>query len=220
MRDVFELHQRDHAKVSVLDAGFVLGDGVWEGMRLHKGVVLFAKQHLRRLWEGAAALDMRLGLSREALLRMVYAVCDANGMRDGVHIRLMVTRGLKPTPYQDPRTTIGLPTIVVLAEYKAPPPLRSGLRLATVHVRRGAPDVQARGLCMRMRCCPPVLTWHFLRAGCQPEQPQQAELRHRLHRRRKGGRRRGPHARPSRLRGHLQQHQLLHHPRRRGACNA
>jgi branched-chain amino acid aminotransferase len=76
-------------------------------------------------------------------MRMVYAVVDANGMRDGVHIRLMVTRGLKPTPFQDPRTTIGLPTIVVLAEYKAPPPApRAGLRLATVHVRRGAPDVQ------------------------------------------------------------------------------
>jgi branched-subunit amino acid aminotransferase/4-amino-4-deoxychorismate lyase len=146
VRNVFELHRREHAKVSVLDAGYILGDGVWEGMRLHNGVVVFAAAHLRRLWEGAAALDMALGVSREALMRMVYAVVDANGMRDGVHIRLMVTRGLKPTPFQDPRTTIGLPTIVVLAEYKAPPPApRAGLRLATVHVRRGAPDVQARG---------------------------------------------------------------------------
>ena len=142
VRNAFELHARPHARVSVLDAGFVLGDGVSEGLRLRAGVVQFAKQHLRRLREGAAALDMELGATSQQLLRMVYAVVDANGMRDDVHIRLMVTRGLKPTPYQDPRTTIGLPTIVVLAEWKAPQPPRAGLRLATVHVRRGAPDVQ------------------------------------------------------------------------------
>jgi len=142
----FELHSRPHAKVSVLDGGFILGDGVWEGIRLHKGVLLFADKHLQRLWEGCAAIDLQLGVSRETLLRMIYAVVDANGMSDAVHVRLMCTRGLKPTPFQDPRTTIGLPTIVVLAEYKSPPPPRGGLRLATVHVRRGAPDVQDPGL--------------------------------------------------------------------------
>jgi len=145
VRNAFELHARPHARVSVLDAGYVLGDGVWEGLRLRGGVVQFAAQHLRRLWEGAAAVDMPLGVTKQQLMRMVYAVVDANGMRDDVHIRLMVTRGLKPTPYQDPRTTIGLPTIVVLAEHKAPVPRAAGLRLATVHVRRGAPDVQDAG---------------------------------------------------------------------------
>jgi len=139
---LFELHRREHARVSVLDSGFLLGDGVWEGMRLHKGVLLFAAQHLRRLYEGAAAIDLDLGVSRDSLLRFIYAVVDANKMQNGVHIRLMVTRGLKPTPFQDPRTTIGSSTIVVLAEFKAPQPPLSGLRLATVHVRRGAPDVQ------------------------------------------------------------------------------
>lgn len=142
----FELHQRPHAKVSVLDAGFVLGDGVWEGLRLHRGVILFAQRHLDRLWEGCAALDLQLGVSRSQLLRMVYAVCDANGMRDGVHVRLMCSRGLKPTPFQDPRVIIGGATLVVLAEHKAPQPPRAGLRLSTVHVRRGAPDVQDPGL--------------------------------------------------------------------------
>ncbi len=142
VRGVFELHRRPHARVSVLDSGFVLGDGVWEGMRLHKSVLLFAAAHMRRLWEGAAAIDMDLGVSREQMLRMVYAVVDANDMRDDVHIRLMVTRGLKPTPFQDPRSTIGAPTIVILAEHKAPSPPRAGLRLSTVHVRRGSPDVQ------------------------------------------------------------------------------
>ena len=139
----FELHERAHARVSVLDSGFLLGDGVWEGMRLHKGVLLFADLHLRRLWDGAAAIDMHLGVTRQQLLRYIYAVVSANKQRDGVHIRLMVTRGLKPTPFQDPRCTIGLPTIVVLAEHKVPPTTPGpGLRLATVAVRRGAPDVQ------------------------------------------------------------------------------
>ena len=142
----FELHERQHARVSVLDSGFLLGDGVWEGMRLHKGVLLFADLHLRRLWDGAAAIDMQLGVSREQLLRYIYATISANSMRDGIHIRLMVTRGLKPTPFQDPRCTIGMPTIVVLAEHKVPPRTTTqaapGLRLATVAIRRGAPDVQ------------------------------------------------------------------------------
>lgn len=139
----FELHQRAHAKVSVLDSGFLLGDGVWEGLRLQRGVVVFVKAHFQRLWEGAAALAMPLDFSRDDLLRMIYAVVDANGMTDGVHIRLCVTRGLKPTPYQDPRTTIGQPTVVVLAEWKAPlPGPPRPLRLATVAVRRGPPDVQ------------------------------------------------------------------------------
>lgn len=139
----FELHERRNAKVSVLDSGFLLGDGVWEGMRLHKGVLLFADAHLRRLWEGAAAIDMPLGVTREQLLRWIHATVSANNMRDGVHIRLMVTRGLKPTPFQDPRCTIGMPTIVILAEHKeAQQPSGPGLRLATVHVRRGSPDVQ------------------------------------------------------------------------------
>ena len=142
----FQLHSRPHAKVSVLDAGFILGDGVWEGMRLHRGVLLFAQRHMDRLWEGCAALCLDLGINRAALLRMIYATVDANGMTDGVHVRLMCTRGLKPTPFQDPRVILGGATIVVLAEHKRPQPPSAGLRLATVHVRRGAVDVQDPGL--------------------------------------------------------------------------
>jgi branched-chain amino acid aminotransferase len=95
--------------VSVLDSGFMLGDGLWEGMRLHKGVLAFAKPHLARLYEGAKALDMDLGASPKQLLAMIYATIDANGMgaASGVHIRLMVSRGLKPTPYQNPKITLG-----------------------------------------------------------------------------------------------------------------
>ncbi|GFR44350.1 hypothetical protein Agub_g5567, partial [Astrephomene gubernaculifera] len=143
----FQLVWRPHARVSVLDSGFMLGDGVWEGIRLHKGVLYLLEEHLERLWEGAAALDMRLGCSRGQMAQLLYDTIDANGMTSGVHIRLMVTRGLKPTPYQNPNITLGQPTIVILPEYKepAPGPREKGIRLFTVHVRRGTPDVQDPG---------------------------------------------------------------------------
>ncbi|KAL6781867.1 hypothetical protein ACKKBF_B09750 [Auxenochlorella protothecoides x Auxenochlorella symbiontica] len=143
----FDLVWRPAATVSVLESGFLLGDGVWEGLRLLNGVVLFADRHLARLFEGAAGIGMSIGMTPEQLLRLVYATVDANAMQTGVHIRLMVTRGLKPTPYQNPKTTIGLPTIVIIPEYKeaAPGPQEDGISLFTCHVRRGPPDVQDPG---------------------------------------------------------------------------
>ena len=145
-----ELFPRADAKISVLDSGFILGDGVWEGLRVHKGKIAFLETHLDRLEEGAKALDYDLGLTREEITRALYDTLDANGMRegDGVHIRLMTTRGLKATPYQDPRVTISPATIVVLPEWKQPDPsvAEKGLRLFTVHVRRGYPDVQDQKL--------------------------------------------------------------------------
>ncbi len=139
-----ELIPRAEAKVSVFDSGFILGDGVWEGLRLHNGRFAFLNEHLDRLFEGARALDMNIGLSREQLSEALYRTVEANDMRDGVHARLMVTRGLKATPYQDPRVTVGDATVVIIAEHKTPvsPKEPAGIRLFTVHVRRGPPDVQ------------------------------------------------------------------------------
>ena len=139
-----ELVPRAKATVSVFDSGFVLGDGVWEGLRLHRGCILFLDAHLDRLYAGAKALDFDIGLDRAALAKALYRTVEANAMHDDVHIRLMVTRGLKATPYQDPRVTVGAATIVIVAEHKQPRPeiAESGVRLATVHVRRGPPDVQ------------------------------------------------------------------------------
>lgn len=139
-----ELVAREDAKVSVFDAGYVLGDGVWEGLRVHGGGLPFLDQHLDRLYEGARALDLDIGLTREQLSARIVETLRANGMRDDVHIRLMVTRGLKATPHQDPRFVIGPATIVIVPEYKQPLPetIERGIRLFTVHVRRGAPDVQ------------------------------------------------------------------------------
>ncbi len=139
-----ELRHRDDATVSVFDSGFVLGDGVWEGLRLHSGRLLFLDQHLRRLYEGAKALDLDVGMTPTELTEVVLRTVEANAMVSDVHIRLMVTRGRKRTPYQDPRMTEGGATVVVIPEYKVPDPevATRGIRLFTVHVRRGAPDTQ------------------------------------------------------------------------------
>ncbi len=135
---------RQEAVVSVFDSGFVLGDGVWEGLRVHGGVIVFLGRHLRRLYEGAKALDITMPITREKMAERLYETIDANGMTEGGHIRLMVTRGEKSTPYQDPRVTIGEPTIVIVPEFKSPlkETLDEGISLFTVHVRRGYPDVQ------------------------------------------------------------------------------
>ncbi len=136
-----EMFPREEAKVSVFDSGFMLGDGVWEGIRLHQGRLLFLDAHLDRLYEGAKAIDMDIGLGPSEMVARLQAVLDANAMDTNVHIRLMVTRGIKSTPYQHPRVTITPPTVVIIPEYKVAAE-GAGLRLATVHVRRGAPDVQ------------------------------------------------------------------------------
>jgi branched-chain amino acid aminotransferase len=139
-----EMKPRGEAVVSVFDSGFILGDGVWEGLRVHKGRIAFLDRHLDRLFEGARAIAMDIGLTREQLASRLYETLDANGMKDGVHIRLMVTRGVRSTPYQDPRVVIGGATIVIIPEYKSADPavVQQGLKLFTVHVRRGDPAVQ------------------------------------------------------------------------------
>src|SRR4051794_39623922 len=139
-----ELKPRAEAVVSVFDSGFMLGDGVWEGLRVHEGRIAFLDRHLDRLFEGAKAIAMDVGLTREALIRRLYETLDANIMAEGVHIRLMVTRGIRSTPYQDPRVVISPATIAITPEYKEPLPaiVEQGISLFTVHVRRGDPAVQ------------------------------------------------------------------------------
>jgi branched-chain amino acid aminotransferase len=139
-----ELKPRAEAVVSVFDSGFMLGDGVWEGLRVHEGNVAFLDRHLDRLFEGAKAIAMDIDLSRDELVRRLYDTLDANGMSDGVHVRLMVTRGIRSTPYQDPRVIVSGATVVIIPEYKEPPVgiHERGLKLFTVHVRRGDPAVQ------------------------------------------------------------------------------
>jgi len=132
-----QLVPRGQAQVSIFDAGFVLGDGVWEGIRLHRGRLLFLKPHLDRLYDGARAIDLDIGMTREEMEAALRRTCEANGMQSGVHIRLMVTRGLKKAPNQDPRNALGQPTIVIVAEHKEPSEeiVARGLKLATSAIR-------------------------------------------------------------------------------------
>jgi len=139
-----ELVPRAEAKVSVFDSGFALGDGVWEGLRLHNGKFAFLDKHLDRLFEGAATMEIDLGMNREELVAALYRTVRENAMESGVHVRLMVTRGLKHTPSQDPRVNVGPPTVVIAAEHKeaSPEPREKGISLITSHIRRGRADVQ------------------------------------------------------------------------------
>lgn len=137
------LTPRAEAVVSVFDSGFMLGDGVWEGIRVYKGRMAFLKEHLDRLWEGAKAIAMDIGISREAMIARLEETIAANKM-GACHIRLMVTRGVRSTPYQDPRVVVSPATIVIIAEHKEPHQqvIEKGISLFTVHVRRGDPAVQ------------------------------------------------------------------------------
>ncbi len=134
---------RNAASVSVFDSGFVLGDGIWEGLRLVQGRLISLDAHLDRLWEGATSIALDIGMSRAELTQALHDTLAKNGMTDGAHIRLMVTRGLKRTPNQDPRFVIGKATVVIVAEYKAPKPesKAKGLALFTSTFRTSTPDV-------------------------------------------------------------------------------
>src|SRR5689334_6952445 len=128
---------KDEAKVSIFDAGFVLGDGIWEGLRLHKGALLFLDAHLDRLYAGAADIALDLGLSRDEMKAALGATLAANNMHHGAHLRLMATRGVKAAVNQDPRNALGPATVVIVAEYKEPSPeiATKGLVLATSSIR-------------------------------------------------------------------------------------
>ena len=137
-----EFFPRHEAKVSVFDSGFLVGDGIWEGIRLHHGVFAFLDRHLDRLFAGAAATGIDIGLDRAGVEAALRATVERNGMDDNVHIRLMVTRGDKKTPSQHPSNNIGGPNIVIIAEHKAADPAvrDQGISLFTATVRRPPPD--------------------------------------------------------------------------------
>ncbi len=137
-----DLFTRKEAKISVFDSGYLVGDGVWEALRLHKGVLVFLDNHLNRLWQSAKTVGMHLPFTKEELTKKVWHVLNANGMTDGVHVRIMVTRGIKKTPSQDPRLTISGPNVVIIPEYKiaSEASKKNGISLFTSTIRRGSPD--------------------------------------------------------------------------------
>ena len=137
-----DLVLRNEAKISVFDSGYLIGDGIWEALRLHEGVLVFLDEHLDRLWQAAAAVAMDLRMSREDLAAELWRTLDANKMRDNVHVRFMLTRGIKKTPSQDPRLVVSGPNLVIIAEHKlaSPESKENGVTLFTSTVRRGSPD--------------------------------------------------------------------------------
>lgn len=137
-----ELFPRNEAKISVFDSGYLVGDGIWEALRLHEGVLVFLDQHLDRLWAGAATVGMDLKMTKDELVEKVWQTLRANDMHDNVHVRFMVTRGIKKTPSQDPRLTISGPNLVIIAEHKiaSEESRDKGITLFTSTIRRGSPD--------------------------------------------------------------------------------
>lgn len=137
-----ELLPRQDAKISVFDSGYLVGDGIWEALRLQDGVLVFLDDHFDRLWTAAATVGMDLKMSRQELADKIWQTLDANAMEDGVHVRFMITRGIKKTPSQDPRLTISGPNLVIIPEYKAADPgsKTRGVTLFTSTIRRGSPD--------------------------------------------------------------------------------
>ncbi len=137
-----ELFPRDEAKISVFDSGYLVGDGIWEALRLHDDVLVFLDEHLDRLWQAAATVGMKMNMTREELTDKLWETLRANDMRDNVHVRFMLTRGTKKTPSQDPRLLLSGPNLVIIPEYKlASPETRSrGVTLFTSAIRRGSPD--------------------------------------------------------------------------------
>ncbi|MEP1442611.1 MAG: aminotransferase class IV [Hyphomicrobiales bacterium] len=139
-----EIVHRDEAKVSVYDSGFLLGDGMWEGMRLYEGRWAFFDDHMDRLYESCKAVSLDIGMSRAEMADALQRLADANGMSTDVHCRLMVTRGTKVKPFQHPSLSQSGPTVVIIMEHSKPIEAlhKTGIRLATVPQVRGLPMSQ------------------------------------------------------------------------------
>ena len=135
------LRRREEAVVSVYDSGFMLGDGIWEGLRLYEGRWAFLEEHVDRLFEGALALDLDIGMSKAGVVAALEETRRANGMETDAHARLMVTRGVKTRPFQHPKLSQRGPTVVIIMEHSRPAKGRP-ISLATVPHLRGLPMTQ------------------------------------------------------------------------------
>lgn len=139
-----EIVHRDEASVSVYDSGFMLGDGMWEGMRLYNGKWAFFDEHMDRLFDSCKAVSLDIGMDLQGIAEALRRTADANGMTDDVHCRLMVTRGVKAKPFQHPSLSQSGPTVVIIMEHSKPIDRIDdhGIRLASVPQVRGLPHSQ------------------------------------------------------------------------------
>jgi branched-chain amino acid aminotransferase len=162
-----EIVHRDAARVSVYDSGFMLGDGVWEGLRLYDGTLAFVDEHLDRLFEAATYIALDIGMTRAALLGAIRETLAANDMHSDVHVRLMVTRGRKRKPFQHPHLSVYGPTVVIIAEHSKPDEgaVTRGIRLHTVPHHRGLPLTQDAKLNSHSKLNCIIALNHALQAG-------------------------------------------------------
>ena len=162
-----KLLPKDKAVVSVYDSGFMLGDGIWEGLRIHDGRIIFLEMHLDRLFEAALAIDLQVGKTKEQLRQIIFETLQANDMYTNAHVRLMVTRGRKSRPFQHPQLCIHGSTIVIIAEHSKPEALSNsrGIRLFSVPHHRGLPLTQDAKLNSHSKLNCIIALNHAIRAG-------------------------------------------------------
>ena len=129
---------RSKASISVFDSGFLLGDGVWEGIRLHNNTLIHLKEHINRLFHGAKKISLEIHMTKDEIINAIWETLKKNKMKTDTHIRLIISRGIKSTPYQHPKVTISPPTIVIIPEYKKPNEfvINNGISLALVQTIR------------------------------------------------------------------------------------
>ena len=139
-----KFYKRKDAKISVFDSSTMLGDGIWDSLRYHNDNFIFLKEHLDRLYKDAKLIDLKIHLTRKKLSEALIKTIQINKMRTDVHLRIIVSRGIKSTPYQSPKVTISKPTIIIIPEYKKPDikAYKKGLKLVTVKTIRGPINVQ------------------------------------------------------------------------------
>ena len=138
-----KLFPRNEAKVSVFDSGFLLGDGVWEGIRLHKNRLIFINEHLDRLFSSAKGISLNIPFSKNEIIREISKVLEKNNMKEDVHIRLIISRGEKITPYQNPNANIGPVTLVIIPEFKktSPKTYTNGISIGRVQTIRPSSNI-------------------------------------------------------------------------------
>ena len=133
-----KLYHRKEAKISVFDSGFLLGDGVWEGIRLHNGKLVFIDEHLERLFRSANGISLDIPLTKNEIINQINTVLTKNQMKNDVHIRLIISRGNKITPYQNPNANVGPINFVIIPEYKKTDPktYQNGITIGRVSIIR------------------------------------------------------------------------------------
>ena len=139
-----KFYNRKDAKISVFDSSTLLGDGIWDSLRYHNNKFIFLKEHLDRLYKDAKLIDLKIHLSRKRLAEELKKIIQINKMKTDAHLRIIISRGIKSTPYQSPKVTISKPTIIIIPEYKKPDikAYKKGLKLVTVKTIRGPINVQ------------------------------------------------------------------------------